>query len=390
MSTRVLPRAVAAAVVLVIAATAAGCGDDSDSEAGTSDASATSTSSDAAGESDVVAAARDAIAALEQEPTDIPATTPLPRRPDPDQTLVALECEVPQCALVSEAIEEAATAVGWRYVGIPFEAYNPATLAPALQRALDEDPVAVILAGTPQELWLDQIPRFEAAGVALIPYFIGPATLSETVPANIASPYLDQTLARHIVQWLIADSGGDANVLVQNVGGSPTINGWVENVERELADLCPDCEVSVIENSGAQATGGTGATTAIVSQLRADPSLDYFISYNAAFFPGLSQALENAGLDVRIASISPLPQNVSDIMNGDPRSGAFIALNPRYVGWLSVDAALRYSVGAPQLPDDQALLPVKLVTPESVEESDADFDAPTDYRDEFLSLWQVE
>lgn len=378
MSQRFFRRTLAIVAATMLGASAAGC-----------DTAGSSTSDSAVTSAAAISDAKERVATLEHEPTTIPATTPLPRRPDPGKTLVALKCEVPQCALVSQAIEDAATAAGWNYVAIPFKAYNPATLAPALKRALTAKPVATILAGTPQQLWENLIPEYERANVALIPYFVGPTSLSKTVPVSIAGTYLNEALSRDITNWLVADSNGKANVLIQDVGGSPSIHEWTQFVQRDMASTCPGCKVSVIHNSGAQATGGTDATTSIVSRLRSDPSIDYFITYNGAFIPGLAQAAKNAGLKVKVGGVSPLPQNIKDIMDGT-NDGAWIALNAQYVGWISVDAALRHSMGAAQLPDAQTMLPVKLVTSSSVQQSDLrTFTAPANYPQRFHKLWKV-
>ncbi|MEV5412884.1 substrate-binding domain-containing protein [Thermopolyspora sp. NPDC052614] len=342
--------------------------------------------SGAAGPAGGEAEASAAVKRLEQEPVAIPITTPLPRKPEPGGTIAFLKCEVPQCTQQAQGFQTAAKAVGWRVVEIPFVTTDPASLAPAFRQALDLKPAAVAFGGMPYELWSRYLPDFQRIGAILVPNYVGPVPQSETVPVIAAGPVNDEAMAKSIARWVADDSGGKAHVLVQKISAYKAVVGWADAVKRELGGICPGCRVSEIENSATQITGA-GAAQSIVSEIRRDPTIDYVIGYNGAFFGGLNQALANAQLNVKVGGLFPLPQNVHDVMNGS--GGAFVAVNNQYAAWFSVDAALRHAQGAPPVSPAEQVFPEKLVTKASAKESDGDFAGPAGFEEQFLKLWKV-
>lgn len=356
------------------------------SSSSTSGPNGNSSSSNQASSTASVAAAVKAVTLLEQNPTAIPAKTALPKTPAAGKTFVYLKCQVPQCALVSDGIEKAVRAAGWKFQAIGFNDADPSTLAPAFQRALALHPVAVALTGTPYQLWSQYVAQFEAIHSIIIPMWVGPVPPSTGVPANIAGPTNDSASAAQIAQWVVADSGGKANVVVQSIGSYQAVIGWAKDMKAELQKVCSGCKVSIFDTSGQQANGG-GAAPAIVSYLRKNPSVNYFLGYNGAFFSGLNTAATAAGLKVKIGGLYPLPQNISDVQHGS--GGAFLALNTGYGGWLAVDAALRFSEGAPQLSGAESVLPSKLVTKASAAHGDGNFAQPVVYQQQFLKLWNL-
>lgn len=371
----------------MLVALLAGCGSSAgNGSAGAPTSSATSGNATTGASSTGLATARAAVARLEREPTTIPATTPLPHKPAAGKTIVYLTCEVPQCALIANGLKAATKAVGWHTIVIPIVSTDPSTLASAFQRALSDHPVAVAFGGVPYQLWSKYVPEFKRIGALIIPDYIGAAPLSETIPLVVGGPVDYSAFADDMVQWVVADSGGKAHVLVQNIGAYPAVGEWVSEVKSELAKICPACKVSEIEDSSTQ-IGGAGAAQSIVSEIRTDPSIDYFLGDNSLFFSGLNQALTNAGLKVKVGGMFTLPQDVQDITNGS--GGASLAINSSYVSWLSVDAALRHSEGVAQLPPQQQLLPVKLVTKSSAQTSDGNFEGPTGFEQQFVKLWGV-
>jgi ribose transport system substrate-binding protein len=310
----------------------------------------------------------------------------LSAKPASGKTFVFLQCQVTQCAQSADEAKKAVEGVGWKYQAINYTDTDPATLVAAMKQALDLHPVAVTFSGTPQQLWTSMESEFEKAGAIIVPSFMGPAQLSKAVPANIAGPSNDANYARILADWVASDSGGNAKVLVQNIPVYGAVKEWVDDFKTSLKSACAGCKVSTIDSSGGDLASGA-ATSAILSALQADTSINYFLGYNGVFFGGLNANLANAGLHVKVGGMFPLPQNITDVMNGS--GGAFVAVNTGYSSWLAVDAALRFANNQAQLPDDQQLMPVKLVTKASATQADLDFTAPKDFRDQFFTSWQV-
>lgn len=329
-----------------------------------------------------------AVAALEKGPNAIPITEALPKKPEPGGTVVYFKTEVPQAEVQFKGLQAATDAVGWKVVAISTSSTDPASLAPAVRQAIDMKPrpVAVIITGLPYELWSQYVAELKAAGIIIIPNYVGEAPLSDTVPVNAAGPVNDEALAASLARWVTDDSSGKAHLLVQKVGAYQAITGWAAAMKKELDNICPDCKVSEVETSAAQIADAQAAQS-IVSQIRKDPSIDYFVGYNGAWFQGLNQALKNAQLSVKVGGMLPLPQNVQDVMNGS--GGAFLAVNNQYFAWFAVDIALRHAQGAPPVALDHQVFPAKLVTKASAKSSDADFAGPAGYEEQFLKLWKV-
>ena len=362
---------IAAALATVILVAVAACGSGSD-----------------ASSSDTTTATSAAVKELSQDPTSIPITTPLPQKPEPGGTVALFTCEVPACKQEAEGLHNAAEAVGWKVVDIPFVTTDASTLAPAFRQAIAAKPTAIVLSGTPYELWSRYVPEVEKIGAIIVPMFTGPVPVSKTVPAISAGPVSDRNMAAKISRWVTDDSDGTAHVLVQRISAYKAVAGWADAVKKELADICPTCKVSEIDNSADQITGA-GAAQSIVSQVRRDPSIDYVIGFSGAFSGGLNQALANAQLKVKVGGLFPLPQNVQDIQRGS--GGAFLTLNSRYATWFAMDAALRHAQGAPMLSDDKELvLPSKLVTKASAKDSDGNFLGPEGFEEQFAKLWKVD
>lgn len=132
---------------------------------------------------------------LEQEPTTIPITVPLPSKPEPGGTLVFLKCDAPQCGFQETTFAAVAELVGWKLVSIPFSSADSSTLVTGLQQALALKPDAVTFGGPAYELWSQFIPQFEAIGAIIIPSYVGPIPLSDAVPVNVAGPANDAAMA---------------------------------------------------------------------------------------------------------------------------------------------------------------------------------------------------
>jgi ribose transport system substrate-binding protein len=256
-----------------------------------------------------------------------------------------------------------------------------------LQKAVDAKPDAVTFGGPAYELWSQFIPQFEKIGAVIIPSYVGPIPLSKTVPVNVAGPVNDEAMAKALARWVADDSGGKANVLVQTISSFKAIVGWAKFFQDELAKICPHCKTSTINNSAVQFSG-PGAAQSIVSEVRKNPKINYFVGYNGAFFSGLNQQLKNAQLHVKVGGMFPLPQNVQDVQNGS--GGAFLAVSNAYTAWAIFDVALRHAQGAPQVPEDQQVFPMKLVTKASAKTTDGNYSGPANTEELFKKLWQVD
>lgn len=365
----------------------AGCSSSS-TPASTTSAPASATPSTSATVDPAVATAQAFLAKYLTAPTGLPVTDPLPAKPTPGKTIVYLACEVPQCVQLGDGVTAAAKSVGWQSKILTWKSSDPATLVAAMQQALELKPAPayVVFSGLPPVVWSSKVPAFKAAGIKLIAASLGPATLGDTLIANLLDDADAKLQGKILADWVIADSGGKAKVLQQDFPDFPTIAGVGTGIRDEIAATCPGCSVTKLDVTGAQLASG-GVTPAIISALQRDPSIDYLAASDIALAPGLPAALKAAGLDkVKIVGGAADPTTEQTLRDGT--GSAFMANDLGYVGWLAVDVALRDAAGATFAPNGGGM-PQELLTKDTVGPAGAVTDFPVGYQDSFKKLWLV-
>jgi len=378
-------------LVVAVAVVVVGCGSSgsSSSSEGSSTEAETTTEEEAGGTTGELGAVEEFVAQAEAEPTSIPVQAALKAKPKPGETIVYLNSDIPQSQQVAEGMEQATESIGWKYEQINFKSADISTLVTALEEALEKKPLAVVFGVGPEATWEQLRPAYEKADVGMIPFLIGPAKETGPVWGNIGSGPQNEWIGKVLADWMIQNSGGTGKAVLQSIPAFAAVTEWVEGFEHEVSEQCPKCEVSSVETSIAEATGGTAGAT-LTSALQSGGA-GYAFVYNGAFIPGFKAELEAAGLpEVKLGGWSVTSEFISDEINGSDY--AWLAANTRYIGWLAVDFALRHLEGG-KLKPEETLLPAQLITkdnatPELAEAVD-DFKFPTDYGQQFEELWKV-
>lgn len=318
-------------------------------------------------------------------PTGISVSTPLTAQPPKGKTFVWMQCDAPQCALITDFMKEATAAVGWNLKTINFQTADPATLVSGLEQALQLNPAAVSLVGLPYAVWQSVIPDYEKAGVPIIPMFTSDVPLSKTVPTNIAGPDMDRTWGKIIGNWFVSDSKGQGRAeLVTSPELAPT-NYFHEGFLDAVHANCPACQITELSLSYADVAAGK-APASIVSALQQHPDVNYLISAEQANDTGVPEALKAAGLtNLKLAGSSAEKSEEAAVESGELAAITPTATN--FGAWLAVDAALRYSLGMPQL--QNVPINTMLITKDSGFTPSVSFDEPTDWKEQFKSLWKV-
>jgi len=333
----------------------------------------------------------DGAAALErltshlEPPTALPISEPLKATPAAGKTLVWMQCDAPQCAVVAELWEEATSVVGWDLKIINYKTADPATLVDGMKQALQFDPAAVSIVGLPIAAWGSVVPTYEEAGVAIIPMFVGDVDTNETIIANIAGSEDSGASGTLISDWFISDSEGVGEALLFSVPELGPAKAWTAAFEGNVEDNCDKCKVVPLTTTFADVAQGK-VSSQIVSKLQQNPSIRYVIAQNVALVNGITAALKSAGIsDIKVAGGSAQETEINAAISGEYGAVTPTALN--YAVWLSLDAALRNAEDSP-IPGD-ARLNTMVITPESELEPSDSFDYPADWQDQFKQLWQV-
>jgi ribose transport system substrate-binding protein len=379
--------AIAMVALAAVAVAVAACSGSAGSTSATGATGAAPAASSAATSAAAVTQAKKLTAAAEQVPVSINQRTPLKSSPPPGKTFVYLQCEVVQCQAIGAGIQAATKAIGWNYRSISYQETNPASLVAAMDQALQYHAVGVSFVSLPEAVWSSEIPKFTAAGSAIIPYAVGPSQVTATVPAFVGGFSDYEHYASMIADWFIADSNGTGHALLVNVPAETTLNQFATSFAADVARQCPGCAVSTINESVADSEDNQLISTT-VAKLQADRSIHYAITVDGPMFQGLPSALSAAGLSgtVKIAGQGGGAVNLANVKSGTEAAYTGGALTSG--GWLVIDALLRHLEGMP-VPEGDGGLPTQLLTTGGDFAVAPSYDEPSGYAAQFEKLWHV-
>jgi len=375
------------ATLAIVAIAASGCSSSDDDGGGASSGGNSGEVSGAAGEG--VAAAEEVVEQYLQEPTSIPVTEPLNETPPEGETLLYMKCTLVECQDSADYLKEAVEAIGWKYEDIPFDQAVPATLLTGMRQALEEhDPYAVVVGGTPQAVWQSVVPEYEAAGVKIVGNFVGPMEYDETVIGQSAAG-ANILWGEILANWVIADSGGNANVLLQTLNDFPVVKEGHDSFLATMEENCPECSVTVLNNTLAQLSSGEIVDT-VVAGVQRESDVNYVVTPTSSFITGLPSALAAAGLSdrVKIASGAGTPSTQSNIQAGTEH--ATTSYTVAYSMWTTLDIVLRDMQGLDFDRHGNGGMPTQLLTRDVDFEVAYNYDKPADWRDQFRELWRIE
>jgi ribose transport system substrate-binding protein len=362
----------------------AGCGSN-----GTNDTA--STSSDASKEAPSGAAAEE-VAAAEKElepflekPTKINQSEPLTKPIPTDKPWVVITCELPACKLISDGALAAAKTAGVPTEVLSYKTTDATTLTTAMNEALKFKPVAVSPVGFTQEVWDGVQPKYKKAGVIITPIAVGDTRPSDVVTEGSASQ-VDYTRSGELMaNFVIAHSGADAKVLLEDIPAFAVLKAYGEGFEKAMEEGCSACTVTRLDLAPAQ-LANNGVVPAIVSALQKEKDVDYLAATHGGFLVGINPSLKAAGLeDVKIVGGSPDINNLQALIDGTQL--AWTGAAEDQYGWVALDIIGRTLNGqdvAPAGGGRSTLVTTKdnVGTPES-----SGLDAPADYEEQYKKLW---
>ncbi|WP_460606869.1 substrate-binding domain-containing protein [Jatrophihabitans fulvus] len=375
-----------------MAVTVAGCSSDGGG-GGTSAPAPANTqgggSSDAGGgASSGVAAAKAATEKAKQAPTSIPQTQKLKTKPETGKTFVFLKCQdVNQCAVEADGYKAATKAIGWNYKELSFKSSDPATLVSAMKQALDFKPVAVSFSGLPRAVYQSVIPEYRKAGVKMVTMYEGPTTYDDVLIGQVGGQKDVQEYGRIIGNWVVADSNGKANILLQEVNDFPILKDYVTGFKEAVEKNCGSgCKITELNNTIAQLGGQV--VPAVVAALQKDRSINYVSTVNGPFLTGLPAALKAAGItNVKICGESGDTTNLTNVKNGTESAYTGLALNQ--ASFAAMDMVLRDMQGLPFDKEGNGGSPKQLLTKDVDFKISTSYDVPSDYESQFKKLWLV-
>jgi ribose transport system substrate-binding protein len=267
---------------------------------------------------------------------------------------------------------------------------NPSQIAGCIDQAVGASAAAIVADNVPYGMAANAFDGARDAGipVVLTNMLEDPAFPADDSLAYVVGPGIDMLTSA--VDWIIADSGGEATVVVQKVTDNPSTIGLAEAAEAAFADRCPDCTVVVNEVSAANFPLIPSSTSAAILQ---NPDTGYVLAEFEHFVQptigGVQQTPDAANIKI-VASAATL-SGLQTLSEGS-QLHADAGQNFTYQGWATADAIFRLAAGQ-ELPEYD--ISYRLFTQDNVGDIDLTEDGeasgewygPTHYAEDFAALW---
>lgn len=390
------PRAVAGIITVVGLAALAACGGDDESSdtPEATEAVATTAAGDTAttaGSSDTTAAAGGDLEVVTTPPNEMTVTEPLPSAPE-KKSVAFVNCQLPACQINNQYFETAIDALGWDSTIINYDFAAPGT---AFQQAIDSGVDYIATSGVALAQIEEQVTAAKDAGIPIFECYSTdvPAGEENNLYAQCAGLLGTQATADTMANWIIDDSGGEANVLLVTIRDFPILVAQEDAANKAFSDRCSGCTVDAL-SATIDDLGAGEIPQQVASYVQSNPDVDYvwFLFSNVSI--GVSDALSSAGLlEGRnlVGTQAELPQ-LQEIAAGTNR--AWTALPNAYSMWILVDQMARYATDVWSIEEEQtaSVLPTWVVaTPEAANEliPNEAWNGPEGFEDSFKELWGV-
>jgi ribose transport system substrate-binding protein len=270
---------------------------------------------------------------------------------------------------------------------------NSATPGTGVQEAIDWGANYISISGSPVAAFQEQYDAATAAGIKFAFAYNGESP-ADGILTSISGNDAVYDAGTKIANYIIADSGAAANVLMVNIQMFPVLVAEEEGIRDTLAAGCSACTFDVlpvaIEDIGVNVPG------LVASYLQENPETNY-ITYAFSALPiGVTAALESAGLlgQVTQVGVDFDKTGLTEIVDGTHTAWTS---NPKaYSAWLMAHAMILDALGdefteraaAEVLPNfvlDDAALAQEIIDSSEL----SNWKGPEGYADKFLALWGV-
>lgn len=319
------------------------------------------------------------------KPTKINQSEPLTKPLPTDRTWVIITCELPACKLIADGALDAAKAAGVPTKVLSYKTTDATTLTTSMKEALGLKPFAVSPIGFTQEVWNGLQSQYKAAGVIITPIAVGDTTPSDVVTEGSASQVDYERGGQLMANFVIADSGANAKILLQDIPAFAVLKAYADGFEKTIESGCKACTITRLDLAPAQ-LASNGVVPAIVSALQKEKSTDYLAASHGGFLVGINASLKAAGLDgVKIVGGSPDINNLQALINGSQT--AWTAAAEDQYGWVALDIIGRTLNGQDVAPAGGGRSTLVTTKDNVGTPSSSGLDAPADYRDQYKKLW---
>jgi ribose transport system substrate-binding protein len=299
--------------------------------------------------------------------------------------VVYLGTTQPQNALVGRTLQQLAAMAHWNYALVTYDPANPATFTAAVNTALEKHANYLAEAGTPLTPTLTQ--KVQAAGAKWVLTSVYPATVAPPVLAVTDSYQNDAIMGKIVADFMVADSGGKANALIEHVPAYPILNGFTDAFTARVKQLCSSCGTQMVNVTIPDLVAGRVPST-LVSALRSNSSANYLVFDDGPFADGIQAPLAAAGFAGKVKIIGEAADQAGIAALKTGQQAAWTGFDPSYQSYEMMDSMLRDSEGMPVSQAQEGVQPTQLLTKQTVG-SISNWSAPSDAVSQFKTLWHV-
>lgn len=306
---------------------------------------------------------------------------------------IPITIEAESFQVTSDVMKEAVEPLGVKVQVCDGHA-SPDKASACISEATDVKAAAIISDALPYGLAAN---AFDAAKRAGIPILISNQPVPEGQESNAKVAYHPGnpvTMNETAAKWIVADSKGGANVLVNEYTDSPATQAYMEEHGLKiLDDKCEGCTTTVNKVASANFALIPSSTSSMV--LKHPDATYFFTQYDTGLQPTM-QGIQQAGALQKLRGVSTNGLlGAMKLLKEKKYLYADVASHYSYAAYALVDFAMRMAVGQP-LPKETDV-PIRLFTRDNIgdageltpeaQRSGAWFGEPT-YKKMFAELWK--
>jgi ribose transport system substrate-binding protein len=282
------------------------------------------------------------IASLEQRPTSVGITDPVGAPIPKGKSIAYIQCGSPACVVNGDALQQAASVVGWKVNRIN-AGLTAESIQSAWQQAVSEHPDAVVTSGSPRSLFNPQLAQLAASKTPVINM-----TTADPPGNGLTAVYgygpQWTTQGKIIGDYMLVNSGGKpVHELSVTVSAYANLGLIGAEASKEIKAQCGSCSTSTLDVPVTSI--GSDLPSRVVSYLSAHPDVNWVYVGFADMMSGLPTALSAAGLgNVKIVTIDRTTASETYVKNGQSlvMSAGF---DVSEMMWRSVDYLARLWTG---------------------------------------------
>ena len=298
---------------------------------------------------------------------------------------VALSQQIPVLAIEQKGIEQAATALGMSF-HVCDGKFQPALAAACINQAVSAGATGIFTDSVVIDAVSTAAANATSHNVPIVAISaIG--TDSKGVTFRTNGDELSEGVA---ADWIVADSGGKAKVLMTRVQDDSGALNDIAQGSKPVLDKCSGCTQVM-----ATYTSGTvpGIPSLISSTLLKNRDLDYGLPQFDFLIPLFKSGVQTAGYTdkMKVVSTNAVLSSMQLVKSGGQAADA--GSNRNYSGWAAADTMVRMVKGVTIPPKTD--IPVRLFDKtniDSVQLTEAaaesgEWFGPLDYQKDFAQLW---